>query len=448
MSTYLLLRDNKQHGPLSLEEMKAKGLKAYDLVWVEGKSAAWRYPGEVEELKPFAPAVVEQPFDRFFKKPAPSEDRMPDAEKQPALAQKPRAQSQETGQVTLPPTKKNIYVTLPAAYTSAGVRESVKEVDFSRQNTSAPAGQIQREADPGQRPPEQSILANGYTATAAAPYQHVSHPGNPPAVLRFGATRIELDRAGKTVLLAAVVLILVGMGILIGLQINNRPIPSDKSNDVPARVQPLGSNLTTNYSPDNTLPPASQPGEGGNGTGEDPALPGLNHSGALAAASARKTPVEKLKNQASKPKDEMKVAQPSPPVKLDSASNLTESAAPRREAIHRSDNNNDKDIKGISLFSLVGVSTGKYTVGTFGGISDLQVTVTNRSPHPLDLVVVEIQYIQANKKIFKTENLYFRNIGPGSALMQEAPKSPRGIRIEYKVTLINTKDSGLSYSSF
>src|SRR5918998_1422410 len=69
MNTYLLLRDNKQSGPYSVEELAAHGLKAYDLVWLEGKSAAWRYPSEIDELKPFAPVVEEQPFDRFYKKP-------------------------------------------------------------------------------------------------------------------------------------------------------------------------------------------------------------------------------------------------------------------------------------------------------------------------------------------------------------------------------------------
>ena len=43
-------------------------MKAYDLVWLEGKSAAWRYPSELAELKPFAPVVEEQPYDRFYKK--------------------------------------------------------------------------------------------------------------------------------------------------------------------------------------------------------------------------------------------------------------------------------------------------------------------------------------------------------------------------------------------
>ena len=63
---YLLLRNNKQSGPYSLDELKTMGLKAYDLVWVDGRSAAWRYPCEVEELSAFAPAVEEQPFDRFY----------------------------------------------------------------------------------------------------------------------------------------------------------------------------------------------------------------------------------------------------------------------------------------------------------------------------------------------------------------------------------------------
>jgi hypothetical protein len=60
--------------------------------------------------------------------------------------------------------------------------------------------------------------------------------------------------------------------------------------------------------------------------------------------------------------------------------------------------------------------------------------------------VVEVQYIQANKKTYKTENLYFHGVGPGMALMQEAPKSSRGIKVEYKITLINSKELGLSES--
>src|SRR5215204_6648799 len=84
MNTYLLLRSNKQSGPYSLQQLVTFGLKPYDLVWVEGKSAAWRYPSEVDGLKAFSPATEEQPYDRFYKK---TEEK---------TVSKPQQQPQET----------------------------------------------------------------------------------------------------------------------------------------------------------------------------------------------------------------------------------------------------------------------------------------------------------------------------------------------------------------
>src|SRR5687767_637913 len=79
MNTYLLLRSNKQSGPYNFEQLVNLGLKPYDLVWVEGKSAAWRYPSEVDGLKDYAPATEEQPFDRFYKKPEEKQEAKPQA---------------------------------------------------------------------------------------------------------------------------------------------------------------------------------------------------------------------------------------------------------------------------------------------------------------------------------------------------------------------------------
>src|SRR6476660_4147338 len=75
MKQYRLLRNNKESGPYSAEELIQSGFKPYDLIWLDGKSAAWRYPGELEEFKPYAAAVEEQPFDRFYKKPSASESK-------------------------------------------------------------------------------------------------------------------------------------------------------------------------------------------------------------------------------------------------------------------------------------------------------------------------------------------------------------------------------------
>jgi len=112
MSTYLLLRDNKQSGPYTLDEIIAKGFKKYDLVWVDKKSAAWRYPGEIAELKSFAPIIEEQPFDRFFKKPV-EETHSKSVSKSSALKAE-IVQSAGSPQVALEIENKRIYAALPA----------------------------------------------------------------------------------------------------------------------------------------------------------------------------------------------------------------------------------------------------------------------------------------------------------------------------------------------
>jgi len=56
---YRLLRNNKETGPFSLEELVANDLCTSDLVWVEGKSIYWKNPFEIEELAP-APKITEK----------------------------------------------------------------------------------------------------------------------------------------------------------------------------------------------------------------------------------------------------------------------------------------------------------------------------------------------------------------------------------------------------
>lgn len=50
MKEYMLLRNNKETGPYSLDELKGMGLRPFDLVWHQKKSAAWKYPSEIDEL--------------------------------------------------------------------------------------------------------------------------------------------------------------------------------------------------------------------------------------------------------------------------------------------------------------------------------------------------------------------------------------------------------------
>ncbi|HZF63184.1 MAG TPA: hypothetical protein VEZ55_01800 [Chitinophagaceae bacterium] len=58
--TYLLLRNNKQSGPFTLDELVQQSLKPFDLVWMEGRSAGWRYPTEIDCLKSHVGGVIEK----------------------------------------------------------------------------------------------------------------------------------------------------------------------------------------------------------------------------------------------------------------------------------------------------------------------------------------------------------------------------------------------------
>jgi hypothetical protein len=92
------------------------------------------------------------------------------------------------------------------------------------------------------------------------------------------------------------------------------------------------------------------------------------------------------------------------------------------------------------LEKMVAVSSNDYEVGPFGGISRLSLTVKNTSDYALNLVVVQVEYLKPNKEVFKTENLYFRDIAANGSITLEAPRSSRGNKVSYKVTLINSKD--------
>ena len=77
MKSYLLLRDNQEFGPFTLEEIKEKHLQPFDLVWEKSSSTQWLYPTELEELKTFVskpePKLIKQkarPVDNIEQAPA------------------------------------------------------------------------------------------------------------------------------------------------------------------------------------------------------------------------------------------------------------------------------------------------------------------------------------------------------------------------------------------
>jgi hypothetical protein len=435
MASYLLLRDNKQNGPLTFEELKAKGLKAYDLVWVEGKSAAWRYPGEIEELKPFSPPVVEQPFDRFFKRNPVVNKPNEQVIQNQVPAEK--AVNREYQQASLQTNRGNVYVTLPLGKNTNPKKEVVfenpREITEPAIKTAVPN---RNEFDRSSATPVSAVL-NKEPLSKLKP--QVMIPGRE----RLRAqNRVVLPEGYQKILFTGIgVLLLLGMGIFIGVNINkpasgavskidNSNPGSQQPNNNSSAIIPVSTNLN-DQKQDNTIQENTETSQG---------KPPAEKNEQVIPEKKKIIPLKKENPDSQQKTNAL-------PQTVDSGNTAFLNPLAHREAIHRNDAElNDKEGIRNSLVNLVSISTNKYNVGTFGGISDLQLTVSNKSVHPLDLVIVEVRYLQANKKIFKTENIYYHNINPGESLMQEAPKSPRGIKIETRITVINSREPGLSYS--
>ncbi len=91
-----------------------------------------------------------------------------------------------------------------------------------------------------------------------------------------------------------------------------------------------------------------------------------------------------------------------------------------------------------NLFKLVSVKSNKYKTGVLGGISNLQLELTNNSPVELQKVAVEIKYLNLEKKVVRTQTVFFENVQPGLQSVIDIPKSNRGVTIDYIITDIKS----------
>src|ERR1700761_2271078 len=206
MTMYLLLRDNKQSGPYSLDELKSMGLKAYDLVWLDGKSAAWRYPSEIEELKSFAPVVEEQPFDRFYRRP----DSTTAAASTTATTDSPVPVTVETSKT---PGKRIIYVTMPAARNTSvfGTRESTQSFRENVQplREQQPVVRVEQPALREQPAPAVEPARPVYTSPRAIEDYAAPNDGDKAVIEEFFPRKKRSPRAIRLVVIGICILALL-----------------------------------------------------------------------------------------------------------------------------------------------------------------------------------------------------------------------------------------------
>jgi DNA-binding NarL/FixJ family response regulator len=147
-----------------------------------------------------------------------------------------------------------------------------------------------------------------------------------------------------------------------------------------------------------------------------------------------------VKHKQTRTIEPFKTASLLPVQKTDSISKANSSAVEKKVS------SGADDLKAFAknnIRSLVTVSVNEYHKGLFGGLSDIQLKVSNRSTYSIDQVIVEVQYMLAGSKLYKTETVNFENILPTSTLVLNAPKSTRGVKLDFRILSVRSKDLGL-----
>jgi hypothetical protein len=428
MNMYLLLRDNKQSGPYTCDQLREKGIKAYDLVWIEGKSAAWRYPSEIDELKAFAPIVEEQPFERFYKKPSVQEQQSGPRNSAPSstvqqVNNDPVTKNIEKPAVSdNPSTPKKVYINFPASVTA---RSSNRDVPTENEKPVSV--------------PSQVAVAATVTTQQSFP-SSVEKKWNPDSQLKTAPSGYPVatkpnNRSLLTVLAAACILLI---GVIIGLifSYQSRIEKQKELEKLVAQMQLNQQQTETASNNSSSTPPVTDESQPDMPATESKPIDYSSSTASLGMPEQTTTgnaaPIRRKLNNDSKKEVSKTPSEQNESIVIPTV--LTDVEKPVRTL-----ESNRK-----SIFQKVSVENNKYKTGVLGGINNLELKLTNHSAFQLDEVEVDVRYLGSEGKVVKTQTVYFTNVAPGEHLSVRVPKSNRGVSVDYTVKKINTKELGVA----
>ena len=100
------------------------------------------------------------------------------------------------------------------------------------------------------------------------------------------------------------------------------------------------------------------------------------------------------------------------------------------------------------LESQVSVTSNDYKRVAFGGIRNLELTVTNDSKFTLDKVTVELQYLKPSEEPLRTELIQFHSVSPNGAMTMKVRDTNRGIKVSYKIIDIQAASKETALNGF
>lgn len=515
MIQYQLLRNNKETGPYTAQQLVQMGFKPYDLLWAEGRSAAWRYPSEIDELKPYAPAVEEQPYDRFYKKPVITQTKKDNAaaietvstttfpafsvettastsNSQIIQKEKPRikikadwkkieppifAEKKEFPEIKKTEEKIEIKKTEPVVQKKV-LQQKVKEttswkdawLDWEQEKKAVTA--VSKNNFEYAEPKEEVLLETKFSQ----PFEDIQQQY--AEILLRTKTKskaIEWNRYKGYISVAVIFVPVLAVGMWLGLKWNNSTIDTnaiikqqqEKLNQITAT-----KSVEVNQEPENVNPQTNtsitEPAEKKNNNSTTPSL-NKNTTQPVAKIIPKQSTSVVQKQLPSQVKTQSQFL---PPTENDHHSLVVNNnnTSPSRVANRRNsntgaivpntqqqnnlssgenaDNKNDDDAtvsKKAPRFQSINdyITVNAMNTGASAPVQGVKFHVQNISEIPVDLVVMDIQYFDANGRFKKGETVYIHNISPGESATIKAPDDRLSSKITYKVSLVSAEQKGV-----
>jgi hypothetical protein len=397
MRIYRILRNNKEQGPYSLDELVQLSLKPNDLIWIDGRSAGWRYPTEIEALKPY---LAGQEPNLNKEAPTPS-----------ASTGHPASQNTRMVQDTVNSQP------VPAKTNTGGSPENPTEVEELTEE------KLQRKADEiyqriqAYNLQNQQALENVQTKYARSledlKQEYADWLHRKKDHKRFISNKRSVIAIGFLACIAIIFFFFTNRSRL--------TLTAAKQTSTPIIKEPVALNKHINTDAPRKIISKVQKSE------NSPA-----ESKTLQKDQSVDEYIDSIEHILAKQNFYTRLTLPSKYTAKGKESTQKTVAEPANDAIQRPERIE------AQLSQLVNLSAKYMHDDGKSSISGLEVTIQNNSAELLKLVTVDVYYYKKKEKLFDKETLYFSNIPPGNSFTLSTPGNKKAVSARFQLGQVSS----------
>lgn len=439
---YKLLRNNRQTGPHTLDELVQMGLKPYDLIWADGQTAGWMYPSEIDVFKPY---LTEE-------KSGPVQAAAPTASSQtPPLPIEPVAPpvAEAAGVVTVPSSAKHIFISLPAGAArvqaapvqNTPVPEPVAEDETPEQKLERKAVElrqrVQAAAEAKKAEAEEPVLDTKYARSLEdikEEYAHWMQEQRDKGIKK--RISIKAFKGQGTRVALVLVIAIAGYGVFQWLSAPGAP-DTTLSISQPVTTVPVSTAATKEEEPDQSVINTDYSER--------------NADLLTDLEKANRQIEEDLERMGQKEKPVAPTRKTGPPVAYDIPDTYgvyeeepavsyerkaTQPASPSHTPVRTASVRTEK--KAVPLSQQIEMQAKYLWTGRNKGLSGLDLALRNNSSQVLRTVAIDIFYYK-DERLLDKKTVYFNDVQPGESLRLTAPGNRRASSATYQLGLISSE---------